>query len=66
MSGTQGEGEWQRRYDESLAQPREPDDPESLTGREAAAIGTSGCLPGWAGAIALSVTGLVLFIQRRK
>ena len=55
---------WQRRYDESLVQEAASADADEVTGREYAAMEASGCLPGWAGAIALALTAAAVFIRR--
>lgn len=57
--------DWQRRYDESLAQERAVHAADDVSGGKFAAIEASGCLPGWAGAVALAVVGVLLFIRRR-
>ncbi len=57
--------DWQHRYDESLAEERALHATDDVSGGECAAIEASGCLPWWPGAIALAVTGVLLFIRRR-
>ncbi len=64
MSEAEGTSEWQRRYDESLAREADAADSDEVTGAEYAAMEASGCLPGWAGAIALGLTAAVAFIRR--
>ncbi len=57
--------DWQRRYDKSLTSARRSHSADEVSAGEFAAIETSGCIPGWAGLIALAVTGIVLLIRRR-
>ena len=57
---------WQDRYNESLARERARlQKSDDVTGTEAAAIETTGCLPGWLGAAVLTVTVIGGFIRRR-
>ncbi len=65
MGETARAGDWQRRYDKSLASARGSRDTDEVSAGEFAAIETSGCIPGRAGLIALAVAGIVLLIRRR-
>ena len=57
---------WQHRYNDSLARERVAlQQSDDVTGTEAAAIETTGCLPGWLGAAVLTVTLIGGFIRRR-
>ncbi len=64
MGDAEDTSEWQRRYDKLLARETASADPDDMTGAEYAAMEASGCLPGWAGAIALGLTAAVAFIRR--
>jgi hypothetical protein len=64
MAGGEGTSEWQRRYDDSLAQEAAASGADDTTGAEFAALEASGCLPGWAGATALGLAAAVAYIRR--
>ena len=64
MGDGDGVTEWQRRYDESVAREAASVDADGTSAAEFAAMEASGCLPGWAGSIALGLTVALTFIRR--